>query len=61
MPFTILAAPHTQDCRRRVRGFFCVYRKEKHLSFKTGAISESFWTQNNSSMARYLAKITPLS
>ena len=46
---------------RRCEDFFAFIEKKKHLSFKTGVSSESFWTQNNSSMARYLAKITPLS
>ena len=31
MPFTIHADPHTQDCRRRVWGFFELFPKWKQL------------------------------
>mgnify|MGYP000866170004 CR=1 FL=1 len=31
MPFTIYADPHTQDCRRRVWGFFELFPKWKQL------------------------------
>lgn len=43
MPFTIHADPHTQDCRRRVWGFFYLDDRNKFTAYLLVYIISILW------------------